>query len=263
MEEGVLDAISFHHYYSSSENVTVDNFTSVEYLDKFIHYCDTALSIIKSSITEFPHPPVWIGETSSTYGGGNEVIGQSYASGFLWLDKLGLAAQFNISVLIRQALKGGYYSLLDKSYNPNPDYWSSLLYKQLIGRTVLNVTGFLQHGRQVRIYAHCVNRFGGRGYKQSSIVLIALNLSPTETADIYLQKEFKNLDADQYIFYPASGNLDDSNVMLNNDLLQMVNDTIVPDLKPLRVPQPYMLPPLRYGYFVVIDSYAAACDEVN
>ena len=159
MDEGVLDAVSFHHYYSSSVDISVLNFTSVEYLDTFLHYGFRALSIISNSYSSFPQPPVWIGETSSTYGGGSPLVGESFSSGFVWLDKLGLAAQLGINVVIRQALKGGYYSLLDGNYDPNPDYWSSSLYKQLMGRTVLDVTGFLKPNRTVRVYAHCVNRF--------------------------------------------------------------------------------------------------------
>jgi hypothetical protein len=36
------------------------------------------------------------------------------------MDKLGLAAQNGIGVVIRQTLFGGFYSLLDVDLNPNP-----------------------------------------------------------------------------------------------------------------------------------------------
>lgn len=262
VRENVLDAVTFHHYYSSSNNITTKNFTSVTYLDSFLGYCREALSIIKSSFTKFPAPPVWIGETSSTYGGGSRQVGESFASGFVWLDKLGIAAQMNISIVMRQSLKGGHYSLLDSHYNPNPDYWSSLLYKQLMGRTVLKVTGYLKSGREVRVYAHCVNRFSGRGYQPGSVILMALNINPTEDARIYLQEDFKSFNADQYLFTPANGSLTDNSVKLNGHVLKMINDTVVPDLDPVRVKQPFILPALSYGYFVVIGSYASACNIV-
>ena len=263
MDEGVLDAVSFHHYYSSSEDITVLNFTSVQYLDTFLNYGLYAFSIIVNSFSGFLHPPVWIGETSSTYGGGTPGVGESFASGFVWLDKLGLAAQMGIKVVIRQGLKGGHYSLLDKHYDPNPDYWSSSLYKQLMGRTVLDVTGFLTYNRTVRIYAHCVNQFDGHHYKPNSIVLMALNLNSTDTANIYLTDQLKGLQADQYIFSPANGKLIDKNIKLNGYILKMINDTMLPEMKPVRVSQPYRLPPLTYGYFVLLDSYAVACEDVE
>ena len=77
MEEGVLDAVSFHYYYSSSHDISVLNFTSVDYLDLFLNFGLHALSIIGKSFSSFPHLPVWIGETSSTYGGGSRVAGES------------------------------------------------------------------------------------------------------------------------------------------------------------------------------------------
>ena len=71
--------------------------------------------------------------------------------------------------------------------------------------------------------------------------------------------ELKDLQADQYVFTPANGDLNDKMVKLNGDVLKMINDTTLPELKPVRVNQPYRLPPLTYGYFVIIDSFAPAC----
>jgi len=263
MSENVLDAVTFHHYYGASEHITSANFTSVDYLDTFITYGSQALNIIHRSFKNLPHPPVWIGETSSTYGGGSD-IGMSYVAGFLWLDKLGLAAQMNIKVVVRQTLKGGSYSLMDKNYNPAPDYWSSALYKQLVGRTVLNVTGYLTPGRNVRIYAHCVNPVGGLGYKPYSIVLMILNLNKNETANIDIQNPLlQSLEVDQFLFSPLNGELEDTMVELNGEPMKMINDTALPKFEPVRIEQPIRVPPLRYGFYVLLNSYADACTYID
>jgi len=252
VEEGVLDAITFHHYYSASTNITAKNFTSIPYLDTFIHYGERALNITKQSITTFKIPPIRIGETSSTYGGGSPEVGESFAASFLWLDKLGLAAQFNFNSVTRQTLKGGFYSLIDRDYNPCVDYWVSVLYKQLVGTKVLNVTGFLEHNRSVRAYAHCVNDENERGYESTgTIALFVLNMNETEQAEIQLEGSLADLDGDSFVFTSETGKMDSRFVKLNGEVLKMINDEDLPELLPLLTKQPFVLPPLSYGFFVV------------
>ena len=261
VEEGVLQAVTFHHYYSSSDHITTSNFTNPSYLDEFLKYTQRAWNLIRTSIFNYPIPQVWIGETSSTYGGGSE-IGESFAAGFLWLDKLGLAAQLNISVVFRQELRGGHYSLINRDYQPNPDYWISLLHKQLVGQIVLNVTGFLQYNREIRVYAHCINRFGGRGYEPNQIVLMILNLNKQNPVKVAFQdKALQHLLVDNYLFSPSNGQLDDKLVNLNGVALEMIHDTSLPELKPVRLKQPIIVPPLQYGFFVLVGSYAKACSK--
>lgn len=259
MKDNVLDAITFHHYYGSSSNVSPANFTSVKYLDSFINYGNKAFQIIIKSIKSFQHPPVWVGETSSTYGGGSD-IGMSFVAGFLWLDKLGVAAQMNISVVIRQTLTGNHYSLIHRDYTSSPDYWISLLHKKLVGRRVLNITDYLKLGKEVRVYAHCINPYGEMGYSPYGIVLMVLNLNQTQTASIVIKNPtLKSLDIDQYLFSPLNGNLDDKDVSLNGEVLRMSSNTTLPKLRPLRIKQPIQIPPLRYGFYVLLDSHANAC----
>ena len=257
IDEGILDGVTFHHYYSSSDDISPKNFTNVNYLDTFIVYGLKAISIVEKAISHrFKVPQVWIGETSSTYGGGNKGAGNSFAAGFLWLDKLGLAAQMGISVVLRQSFKGGKYSLVNDDFNPSPDYWSSLLYKRLVGQKVLHITGYLEHGREIRVYAHCANVRQGLN-PSGSVVLIVINVNVKEEATLNFKDN--KFSVDQYLLTPANGNIDDGMVALNGKVLKMVSETELPVLEPIRSNFPLRIPPLSYGFFVLINSDAKVC----
>ena len=64
--------------------------------------------------------PVWFTETGSAFGGGAPDISDRFIGCFLLLDKLGVAAQYNIGLIFRQALYKGLYALFDEKLDPNP-----------------------------------------------------------------------------------------------------------------------------------------------
>jgi heparanase 1 len=63
------------------------------------------------------------GETGSAYGGGAPGLSDRYVAGFLWLDKLGMAARLGVDVVVRQSLSGANYGLLDPQMEPLPVSW--------------------------------------------------------------------------------------------------------------------------------------------
>jgi heparanase 1 len=60
-----------------------------------------------------------------------------------------------------------------------------------------------------------------------------------------------------------SNNLTSQTVKLNGKLIQMVNDTFLPDLqpKPIIPPESIILPPVSYGFFVVPNAQVEACQS--
>ena len=61
--------------------------------------------------------PLWLGETSSAYGGGAHGLSDRYVATFLWLDKLGQAAVHGYQVVIRQSFYHGCYAMIgEKKY---------------------------------------------------------------------------------------------------------------------------------------------------
>lgn len=177
----------------------------------------------------------------------------------MWLDKLGLAARSGHSVVIRQTFYGGSYDLVDQNtFDPFPDYWSSYLYKMLVGQRVLKVVEGMSLGRALRVYAHCISKKSG--YTSDSIVLIALNTKHTE-AKIILTKKFENLTIHQYLLTPCeTGNLTSQKVKLNGKLLKMLNNKTLPHLQPKPISADnIILPPVSYGFYVILETQLQVC----
>ena len=104
-------------YYVNSTIATLADFLNVAILDSYLSVMNSVFNTTKlSGYTG----PIWIGETSSSFGGGSVNLSESYAAGFLWLDKLGLSAKYGVDVVFRQDIFGGYYGILNKTMYPNP-----------------------------------------------------------------------------------------------------------------------------------------------
>merc|ERR1719460_2776962 len=85
---------------------------------------------------------LWIGETAAAWASGTAGVCDGFVSGFWWLDQLSQAAKTGHGAMCRQCLVGGNYSLLDQlnGFRPNPDWWTALLWKRLMGTTMLAVS---------------------------------------------------------------------------------------------------------------------------
>lgn len=97
---------------------------------------------------------VWLSETGSALFGGEAGVSDRFVGSLWWLDHLGSMAAAGMSGLVRQALVGGEYGLLDHAaLRPRPDFWCSLLWKRVMGTAVyppLKVGSFLTVYRHSR-----------------------------------------------------------------------------------------------------------------
>jgi heparanase 1 len=110
------------------------------YVDLLTTSINSAQVAVGSSA--YPELPLWLGAASDAFNGGTPNVSDRFVSGFYWLELLGLAARRGISVVVRQNLALTNDSLLDVNLDPNPDYWLTLLHKQLVGPTVLDAGKF-------------------------------------------------------------------------------------------------------------------------
>uniref|UniRef100_A0A803JKD1 Heparanase n=1 Tax=Xenopus tropicalis TaxID=8364 RepID=A0A803JKD1_XENTR len=248
----IINSITWHHYYVSGQTASEEDFISADILDTLVSEIQTIFQIVNESV---PGKHVWLGETSSAYGGGSPGLSNTYLDGFMWLDKLGIAAKSGIDVVMRQALFGaGSYNLVDLNFEPLPDYWLGLLFKKLVGSTVLNASfkGTSRSDRKLRVYIHCTNNNNSK-YVAGDVTLFALNLHDT-TKNMQLPSSLSGKFIDEYLLLPAGKEgLHSATVLLNGEVLKMVDDKTLPTLNGrLLVPgTTLVLPPLSFAFYVV------------
>ncbi|XP_078127873.1 heparanase isoform X3 [Sander vitreus] len=252
-----VDACTWHHYYVNGRDTSLEDFLDPEILDTLALKTKEVLQKVK---LVSPEKPVWLGETSSAYGGGAVGLSDTFAAGFMWLDKLGLAATLGLDVVMRQVFIGsGSYHLVDDNLDPLPDYWLSVLYKRLVGPEVLKVQfSSFTHSKTVRLYLHCSNR---HRYRRGAVTLISLNLGET-AASVCLPPLAASRTPHAFVLQSAGeGGLYSRSVQLNGVVLKMEDDQTLPDLTGLllRPSERLQLPAFSLAFFVLTDAQAAAC----
>ncbi|XP_067412934.1 heparanase [Emydura macquarii macquarii] len=254
----VIDSVTWHHYYVNGRSATREDFLSPEVLETFVTAVKDVLQIVDATV---PGKKVWLGETSSAYGGGAPRLSNTYVAGFMWLDKLGLSARLGIDVVMRQVFFGvGTYHLVDANFEPLPDYWLSLLYKKLVGTKVLNVGLKGADPKKLRVYLHCTNNHHPM-YKEGDVTLFVLNLYNV-TKHVQLPPNLSNKHIDEYLLLPhGKQDILSRSIQLNGRVLRMVDNQTLPAFteKPLHPGSTLGLPAFSYGFYVMKNAKATAC----
>jgi heparanase 1 len=163
-------------------------------------------------------------------------------SPFLCSPRTNTAAYFRYC---RQTLAGGNYGLLNTTtFEPNPDYYAAMAWRQLMGTAVLD-TCVSGASSDVRGYSHCARGQAG------AVTFLLLNLGNT-SASVSLPGSGGR---DEYHF--TSSSLHSQSVFLNGNELK-VNGAAIPDLVPVQRPaaSPLALMPTSYVFAVVKDPSA-------
>ncbi|KAK5900260.1 hypothetical protein CgunFtcFv8_025231 [Champsocephalus gunnari] len=255
---GVVDACTWHHYYVNGRDTSLEDFLDPDVLDTLTVKTLEVLEKVKQAS---PEKPVWLGETSSAFGGGAAGLSDTFAAGFMWLDKLGLSALLGLDLVMRQVFIGsGSYHLLDQNLDPLPDFWLSVLYKRLVGPEVLKVKfSGLARSKRVRLYLHCANT---RSFSRGAVTLMSLNLGP-RTLSIS-SPLFSSGSVEAFVLesgQPGEEGLISRSVKLNGETLLMPDEETLPDLTGARLPpaERLQIPAFSLGFFVLREARAAAC----
>jgi len=159
-----VDAFSYHHYGASSERCAAlgkQTTSEAALSEEWLGRTDETLAFYRKLRDQFePGKPFWNTETAETACGGNPWAG-TFLDTFRYLDQLGRLAKQEVRVVVHNTLAASDYSLLDEqTLTPKPSYWGALLWRRLMGTTVLDSGVPIREG--LHVYAHCLRgRPGG------------------------------------------------------------------------------------------------------
>ena len=151
---GGVDAFSYHHYGTLSERCSGTSAPEAALSEEWLSRTDQTLTFYQFLRDKFdPGKPIWLTETAEAACGGNRWAA-TFLDTFRYLDQLGRLARAGVQVVMHNTLAASDYGLLDeKTFGPRPNYWGALLWRQLMGSTVLDSGVPIQTG--LHVYAHC------------------------------------------------------------------------------------------------------------
>ncbi|KAJ7540923.1 hypothetical protein O6H91_10G036300 [Diphasiastrum complanatum] len=247
-----------------------------------------AFKLVQQTLLKYgPWAHAWIGEAGGAYNSGRNLVSNAFVSSFWYVDQLGMAAQFNNKAYCRQSLIGGNYGLLDtNTFHPNPDYYSALLWKKLMGKVVLSAS-LLTHAPYLRAYAHCSTD----DPKSIAIVLINLSTIIQFEVDLLLSisgvtsisssrqmmyisgvlggkiKSGEALLSEERLEYhltaPKGNDVQSRIVLLNGEALHVTPENKIPVMAPIKADnmKPIVVAPLSIVFAVVSAVGIPACSE--
>jgi heparanase len=174
-----LDAFSYHYYHALSVRCGGKGPPDAVLSEDGLAGTDQALVYNKKLRDRFaPGKPIWLTETADAACGGNPWAA-SFVDAFRYLDQLGRLARAGVQVVMHNTLAASDYGLLDENtLQPRPKYWGALLWRRLMGRTVLDDGVPLQAG--LHVYAHCLRGIHG------GVALLIINTDRTASHQLIL-----------------------------------------------------------------------------
>ena len=192
-----------------------------------------------------PGKPIWLTETAESACGGNP-WSATFLDTFRYLDQLGRLARAGVQVVMHNTLAASDYGLLDEqTFAPRPNYWAALLWRQLMGTTVLDSGVPIEPG--LHVYAHCQRGASG------GVTLLVINndRNAVRTLSLPDASERYTLDA---------ADLQDMVVRLNDHLLSLGNGDELPRLIGVNVPaDPITLRPGTISFLAIAEAGNSAC----
>ncbi len=137
-----------------------------------------------------------------------------------------------------------------------------MLFKQIVGETVLAVTNSTAAGRTVRVYAFCARTSGPLAYPAGSIAIVAINVNNASVSfDVNVSGATVGVREEYHLTAPG-GNMGSLSIELNGQVLELGAGGTLPAFVPVEVEDgasAIQMSALSYGFIVLKSANAAAC----
>jgi hypothetical protein len=241
------DAFSYHHYGAASQRcAAMGHQTSAAQAlsEEWLGRTDQTLAYYRKVRDQFmPGKPFWNTETADAACGGNPW--GTFRDTFRYLDQLGRLARQEVDVVFHNTLVASDYGLLDdKNFAPKPNYWGGLLWRKLMGTTLLDSGVPIRKG--MRVYAHCLHHVPG------GVALLVINNDEKTSHSLKIP-----VPGLRYTLSAAT--LADKRVRLNGKAMELGADDALPALNgaPMRAGD-VKLAPATISFFALADAANAA-----
>ncbi|HWC20031.1 MAG TPA: hypothetical protein VG498_23660 [Terriglobales bacterium] len=245
----VFDVFSYHLYSGVSQRcartaamrTTAEDALSPEWLSR-PEKIDAFYAGLRDRFE--PGKPLWITETADAACGGNPWA-STFADTFRYLVQHGRLAQRGVKVIMHNTLAASDYGLLEENtFAPRPNYWAALLWRKLMGTTVLDP--HLTLPENVYAYAHCQHDHGG------GVALLIVNADQQHAYDITLP-----YDSQRYTFTAAT--IEDVSIQLNGSPLKLESNGDLPPLPNQRTRGRVSFAPRSITFLSIASANNSAC----
>jgi heparanase len=217
----VFDALSYHYYGGVSSRCAAmvpDAVTSEDAAlsNEWLSRTGTVEEFYAGQRDKYlPGKPLWVTETADAACGGGKWA-PTFVDTFRYLNQLGTLAQRGVQVVMHNTLTSSDYGLLDeRDHSPRPKYWGALLWRRLMGTTVLQPGA--SPAEDLHLYAHCLRGVPG------GVAILAINAGKSAaTLTVPVASKRYTLSA---------GQLESGEVELNGVRLELGANDALPALK--------------------------------
>jgi len=213
-----LDGLSYHHYGAASRRCAGDAWwpqtrPQDALSETWLGTTEKAFEVYRALRDRFlPGKPIWLTETADTVCGGNPWA-STFLDSFRYLDQLGRLAREGVHTVMHNTLAASDYGMIDEAtMTPRPNYWCALLWRKLMGTTVLDCGA---PKGELRVYAHSL-RDAAKG-----VAVLALNTDRTK-------EQVLKLATPGTRYTLTAKELQARAVMLNGIPLQLASDGALP-----------------------------------
>jgi heparanase 1 len=241
-----VDVLSYHYYGTLSERCSGKSAPEAALSKQWLSGTDRALSSQKALRDKFaPGKPIWLTETADAACGGNRSAA-SFLDTFRYLDQLGRLAKAGVQIVMHNTLAASDYGLLDeRTLQPRPNYWGALLWRQMMGTTVLDAG--LPGPSGLHVYAHCQRGTPG------GVALLLINIDRDAPHTLVLPTASVRYTLD-------ATNLLDERVRLNGRPLELSVSDELPELEGApTTASALVFEPTTITFLTVPEAGNAAC----